>query len=207
MPDKAPTTLYTIGHSSHTLEAFFGLLDAHSIEVVADVRSQPYSRYTPQYNAGALKEAVTAHGLRYSFFGDTLGGRPADEACYDAEGYVRYDKVADSDFFRDGITRLKRGLAKGLRVAMMCSEEDPAVCHRHRLIGRVLAKEGITLLHIRGDGSLQTDADLARTRKEREAGQSSLFEADELTDLQEEGPWRSLLSVSPNRAPNHSSDD
>ena len=47
----------------------------------------------------------------------------------------------------------------------MCSEEDPAVCHRHLLVGRVLAGEGLTLRHIRGDGRLQTDADLAQAQK------------------------------------------
>jgi uncharacterized protein (DUF488 family) len=207
IPDEKPPEIWTIGHSNHPLDAFLALLDAHDIVIIADVRSQPYSRYAPQYNVAALKEGIQEHGLRYTFFGDTLGGRPDGDEFYDDEGYVRYDKVAESVVFRAGIARLKRGIAKGLRVAMMCSEEDPAVCHRHRLIGRVLAREGIVLRHIRGDGRVESDADLARSRKEAQTGQVSLFGAEELTEIQEEGPWRSLLSVSPGRARSTSSDD
>jgi uncharacterized protein (DUF488 family) len=178
-------------------------MDSHRIAVLADVRSQPYSKLSPQFNAAPLKEAVTAHGLHYTFFGETLGGRPDGDTFYDAEGHVRYDRVAESGLFREGIARLKRGIARGARVAAMCSEEDPAVCHRHLLIGRVLAAEGITLRHIRGDGRVQTDADLVA--KKEDDGQASLFDDDTLGELKKEGPWRSILSVSPGRPPNRSS--
>jgi uncharacterized protein (DUF488 family) len=199
------TVLWTIGHSNHAIERFLELLDANEIAVLADVRSQPYSKFSPQFNAASLKEAVTVHGLHYAFFGDTLGGRPEDDAFYDEEGHVRYDRLAESDSFREGVARLKRGIARGSRIALMCSEEDPTVCHRHRLVGRVLAGEGITLRHIRGDGRVQSDAELAQ--KKGGEGQASLFDADALDDLAKEGPWRSLLSVSPRRPPNRSSDD
>jgi uncharacterized protein (DUF488 family) len=195
--------LWTVGHSNHPIERFLELLNAHQIAVLADVRSQPYSKFSPQFNAAPLKETMTAQGLHYAFFGDTLGGRPNGDAFYDEEGHVRYDRLAESDLFREGIRRLKRGIARGTRVAMMCSEEDPAVCHRHLLVGRVLASEGITLCHIRGDGRMQTDADLLA--KKKDDGQGSLFDADTLGEMQKEGPWRSLLSVSPRQPPSDSS--
>jgi uncharacterized protein (DUF488 family) len=197
--------LWTVGHSHHAIERFLELLDAHQIAVLADVRSQPYSKFAPQFSAAPLKEAVTAHGLHYAFFGDTLGGRPDGDAFYDDEGHVRYDRVAESDLFREGVARLKRGIARGARVALMCSEEDPIVCHRHLLVGRVLASEGVTLRHIRGDGRVQTDADLVA--KKRGDAQESLFDDDALGEIQKEAPWRSILSVSPGRLLNRSSDD
>ena len=66
-----------------------------------------------------------------------------------------YSRVAESPLFLKGIEHLEE-VGKASRVAIMCSEEDPTACHRHLLIGRVLAQQGINLLHIRGDGHIQT---------------------------------------------------
>jgi uncharacterized protein (DUF488 family) len=101
--------LFTIGHSNHPLEKFIELLRRHGVEVVVDTRSQPYSRHAPHFNRDALRAALASAGIRYSFLGEELGGRPRGEEYYDAEGYVRYDRVAAADFFQTGIARLKRG--------------------------------------------------------------------------------------------------
>ena len=152
--------LYTIGHSSHTPEHFIDLLQRHGIEVLVDVRSAPYSRYTPQFDRECLRDLVTAAAIKYLYLGDSIGGRPKDESHYDLDGHARYAKVAESPDFLDGIGRMERG-ADGFRVAIMCSEEDPANCHRRLLIGRVLIERGAELRHIRGDGELQTEAQVA----------------------------------------------
>lgn len=195
--------VWTVGHSNHSLETFLGLLEAHGIQILADVRSQPFSRFSPQFNADTLKAALTEKGIRYSFFGDTLGGRPRDEEYYDRDGHVRYDRVAESDFFHEGVTRLERGVSRGYRVALMCSEEDPTVCHRHLLVARVLSGQGYPIWNIRGDGTV---ADYSALQKEKDdaTGQESLFAPDE---IEEERPWRSLQSVLPGRARNAFSDD
>ena len=186
-PDRV---IFTIGHSNQTSDDFVALLGVHAIEVVVDVRSRPYSRYAPQFNSDQLKASLPAAGVKYLFLGKELGGRPDSLDYYDAEGYVLYDRVARAPFFLAGLARLETGMQR-YRVAMMCSEEDPAGCHRHLLIARVLEGRGIAVRHIRGDGRLQTPADLAAAAAppETTAGQLTLFPVEEIT------VWRSLRSV------------
>ena len=72
--------IYSIGHSNHSLEVFLGLLRRHAIGAVADVRSQPYSRYSPQFSRKAIAAALEREGIRYVFLGQELGGRPQGDA-------------------------------------------------------------------------------------------------------------------------------
>ncbi len=192
--------LYSIGHSNHSLETFLGLLELHHIQVLVDVRSKPYSRYSPHFNSQELKTSVKAQGLKYVFMGQELGGRPDERDFYDAEGRVFYNKVAASGLFQDGLARLENGLEK-YRVAMMCSEEDPTRCHRHMLISRVLLEHGIVVQHVRGDGTLQSEVELRQTKAEDEPEQLSLFPNDE-----ELKAWKSILSVLPKKPPPNSSE-
>jgi len=193
------STAYTVGHSNHSLEAFLDLLKRHGIEVVVDVRSSPYCRYATHFNKEPLQEELRAGRFRYLFLGDVIGGRPDGGAFYDAEGRVLYDRLAESDRFKRGIERLRDGI-KTYRVALMCGEEDPAGCHRRLLIGRVLDGEGIGVLHIRGDGRLQSEEELADEEEFRKTkGQKTLF------DMEEPDEWKSIQSVSPRRPPGSSS--
>ena len=173
-------TLYTVGHSNHSEEKFLDLLRQHEIEVLVDVRSQPFSRYNPQFNDSNLKRALESAGIRYLFMGDQLGGRPEGEELLDDEGRALYHRMAESPAFLTGIERLQRGIAEH-RTAIMCSEEDPAVCHRHLLVTRVVCGRGIAVLHIRGDGRLDTEEQIAPTEK-----QGVLF-----ADLEADS-WKSL---------------
>jgi uncharacterized protein (DUF488 family) len=189
--------LYTIGHSNHALEIFLGLLHQHAIEVLVDVRSQPYSRYTPHFTGATLKSAIQKAGLRYLYLGKELGGRPDDDSFYDDRGRVRYDLVALSLSFKEGIERLLSGIAR-YRVALLCAEEDPSGCHRRLLVGRVLTDQhGIEVIHIRGDGSVQSEPDLREDEMRRHAGaQLTLFN----TPADDDTAWTSVLAVRPARA-------
>jgi uncharacterized protein (DUF488 family) len=178
--------LFTVGHSNHTPEKFLDLLRQHNIEVIVDSRSAPYSRYVPQFNKAALQVLVQQAGLKYLFLGKELGGRPEGAEFYDAEGYVLYFRVAESAPFREGVARLEKGIRQ-YRVALLCSEEDPFVCHRRLLVSRVLAQRGVTICHIRGDGTLQTDVAL----QEGIPQQGSLF------DFPEDHAWKSLRPIAP----------
>jgi uncharacterized protein (DUF488 family) len=152
--------VWSIGHSNQDLDGFLALLDKHGIEAVADVRSTPRSGYSPQFDQPALTKALRDAGKYYVFLGDELGGRPDGEEYYDRDGHVRYDLVARSRPFLSGIDRLVEG-ARRHRVAIMCSEEDPSNCHRRLLIARVLPGMGVDVIHLRGDGALQDDSELA----------------------------------------------
>ncbi len=156
-------------------------MSGHGIEVLVDTRSHPYSRHAPHFNARDIKATLSADGIGYLFLGRELGGRPEGEEFYDAEGRVDYALVERSQPFLDGIHRLEKEI-QGHTVAMLCSEEDPALCHRRLLVGRALSERGIVVLHIRGDGTVQTEG-------ETEGYQPVLFPEAEVS------PRKSIRSV------------
>ena len=140
------TVLYTIGHSNHQAGDFLELLVQHSIQLVVDVRSSPYSRYVPQANRETLARSLESAGIAYRWLGDRLGGKP--------EGFVAdYDQLRASSAFQQGIRDLI-GLAEERRTAIMCSEGDHRACHRHKLITPALVEQAIDVIHIQPDGSL-----------------------------------------------------
>ena len=87
--------------------------------------------------------------------GDTLGGHPDDETCYDEKGQVDYEKVKDTKIYQDGIARLQTAFAQQQCVAIMCSEGKPEQCHRSKLIGASLDAQDILVTHIDENGEKQ----------------------------------------------------
>jgi uncharacterized protein (DUF488 family) len=189
------TSVWTIGHSNHDLARLIGLLRSARVEAIADVRSQPFSRFSPQFNRGALRAALLGSDLRYAFLGDELGGRPPEQDLYDADGHVLYGQLAKTARFKAGIDRLLGG-AERLRVAVLCSEEDPTDCHRRLLVARVITEMGVSVVHIRGDGSTVAEKELS--------ARATTFSQGTLL-AEETAPWRSTRSVSPNAPPRTSS--
>jgi len=114
----------------------------------------------PHFNTKDIEAILSDSGIEYLFLGLELGGRPKGEEFYDTEGRVDYAMVERSQPFLDGIYRLEKEI-QARRVALLCSEEDPARCHRRLLIGCVLSKRGVTVRHIRGDGSVQVEGEAA----------------------------------------------
>jgi len=148
------TTIYTVGHSNVEFEKFLCLLNG--INVLVDVRSVPFSKYVPQFNIDSIKARLQDVGIEYVFMkdkrvGNVLGGRPKDDTCYN-NGDVIYERVVGKEWYKKGISTLVE-LASKKNVTVMCSEEDPYKCHRHHLIAQSLLKDGITVIHIRGNGS------------------------------------------------------
>lgn len=140
--------IYTIGHGNRKSEDFLTLLKHYEIQYLIDVRSQPYSKFNPQYNQNELKFFLERNNIKYIFMGDSIGGRPDDKSCYDFEGKVDYEIVKTKDFFKNGIERLKTAYEKDFNVVIMCSESKPCECHRSKLIGKVLNTDKIILKHI-----------------------------------------------------------
>ena len=146
-------TIYTIGHSNHEIAAFIELLRQHKITALGDVRSQPYSRYVPQYSREPLKIALAKADLAYVFFGKELGARSNNPACY-RQGKVQYDRLAQEPNFVEGLQRVAQGM-NHYRIALMCAEKDPLNCHRALLVTRKLFEAGVPVSHIHADGSLE----------------------------------------------------
>ncbi|HAR97662.1 MAG TPA: DUF488 domain-containing protein [Syntrophus sp. (in: bacteria)] len=149
--------LFTIGHSVHTVEKFLELLKAHGITVLCDVRSSPYSRYTAQFNRETLKEELANARIAYLYLGAELGPRSADPACYE-NGKVQYSRLAGTEMFQQGLSRLRKGMAT-YRIALMCAEKDPLTCHRMLLICRNLRGDDVFIRHILEDGTLEDNRD------------------------------------------------
>ena len=183
------TSVYSIGHSSQPVAGLLGRLAEHEINAVVDVRSVPYSRRFPDFDLPTLRERVAATGLRYIHMPE-LGGRPGGRSFYDADGRVLYSRLAASDAFRAGLERLIKGAATR-RVAVLCSEEDPLRCHRWRLIGIMLEKSGVPMLHIRADGRLETHHDVL-LRDEAEHPETYQLE---LLGAEDTDRWRSTRPV------------
>jgi uncharacterized protein (DUF488 family) len=173
--------IYTIGHSNHPIERMLALLQQHHIEALADVRSNPYSRFNPQFNRERLQASLAAAAIRYVFLGEELGARSKDPACYDENGRVSYTKLAGTSLFRRGLERLQTGTQQH-RIAVMCAERDPLECHRTILVTRELEKIGIPVTHILHDGSLETNSSaMTRLAAELKLASTDLFRTpDEL---------------------------
>lgn len=153
--------VFTIGHSTHSIDAFADLLKRHDVTALCDVRSAPYSRFNPQFNKAPLAQALAERGIRYVFLGRELGARSNDPSCY-RDGRVHYDALAATETFKSGIERLRRGVERGYRMALMCAEKDPLDCHRTILVAQALEEEQFDIAHILEDGSLESHADAKR---------------------------------------------
>jgi len=145
--------IYTIGHSNLELSRFLEILRQHRIVRLIDVRSYPYSKRVVWANASPLAAALRSAGIAYASAGDALGGRPSDPRLRSPTGRPDYDRIAASDDYQRGIERLL-AVAGRERAAILCSEGDPMMCHRERLIGRTLRQRGCAVRHILRDGSI-----------------------------------------------------
>lgn len=149
--------MFTVGHSTHTVDRFVSLLKRHGISVVADVRSSPFSRFNPQFNRESLAKSLKENRIKYVFMGDTLGARTDDASCY-VDGKVKYSLLAKTARFKEGIERLMKGV-EDHRIALMCAEREPLECHRTLLVSQALTAKGLSIQHIHSDGGLERHED------------------------------------------------
>ncbi len=176
--------LFTIGHSRHPIDKFIQLLVGYHIEVLVDVRSTPFSRFNPQFNRNALQQSLEKQHIVYNYAGYELGGRPKDPACYkqhaipskpgDTLNEVDYPELMKRPWFLNGVHQLLE-TANLHTTCIMCSEEDPAKCHRHHLIASHLmtARPEVKIVHIRGDGSLLDAKSILKSPDKSDAEQLS----------------------------------
>ncbi len=145
------TEILTVGHSNHSIETFLRILRKHAVQLLVDVRSDPYSRYAPQFDRTALQRTLETAGIDYRYSGSSLGGRPRDAALLAADGKPDYDRLAASEQFQAELSAIVE-LAGHRRLCLMCGEADPMCCHRESVVGRALRGWNVRVTHISPDG-------------------------------------------------------
>jgi uncharacterized protein (DUF488 family) len=141
--------IYTIGHSTRSLGEFLGLLHAHGVLRLADVRSVPRSRRHPHFSADALAASLSSAGIAYSHF-PALGGlrkprRDSRNTAWRIQGFRGYADYMETPAFEGALDRLIEFAVE--RVAVMCAEAVWWRCHR-QLIADALLARGVAVAHI-----------------------------------------------------------
>ena len=162
--------LYTIGYSQFTLNSFISILRKYSIDVIVDVRSSPYSKYKPDFNKKSLNSFLKNNGIKYVFLGKECGARYNDSTVY-KNGKADYNLISQHKNFLEGIHRITKGL-QNYKIALMCAEKDPIICHRMILICRNLKKFEVEIIHI-------LEEDYIEPHKESEKRLLKLFNLDQ----------------------------
>lgn len=133
------------------------LLIPYKIDCIIDVRSMPYSKYTPQFNSEQLKAQLNKHGILYAHFGNEFGARRTDclkdtefnkKGIAEVKPQVNFELGVSTKNFLHGVDRLNKALSQGRCVSLMCSESDPLVCHRFSFLSRYFYENGWDMRHI-----------------------------------------------------------
>lgn len=140
-------TIYSIGYGNRTIETFISLLNRYMIQRVIDVRTNPFSRFNPNFRRQKLEDNLVKANIQYEFMGDRLGGKPSEAIMYH-EGKLQYENIIHSQQFINGINGLIMLCKEQNKIAIMCSELDPNKCHRKTIIGRYLETMKLDVIHI-----------------------------------------------------------
>lgn len=155
-----PTHLFTVGHSTRTIEDFCNLLKENSVQVLVDVRSWPSSKRYPQFNRENLQKSLEDRGIKYVWLGKELGGyrkkglgEKSPNKAWTSEGFRNYADHTLTQEFGEGIGRLL-SIAEKHTVAIMCAEKFYWNCHR-RIISDYLKALGHRVTHIIDKGEIK----------------------------------------------------
>jgi len=162
--------IYTIGYAEYAIKSFIASLKKFNITAIADVRSQPYSRFKPEFNRENLKKTLMNNRIEYVFLGENIGARIKAPECY-KNGQANYELISEHPLFQEGINRLLKGMIK-YSIALMCAEKDPINCHRMILICKQLKKYKVQICHI-------IDSDTFENHEETEFRLMKLFHLEQ----------------------------
>lgn len=152
------TTIWTIGHSTRSLDEFVATLEAYEIELLVDVRRFPGSRRLPQFGAQELEAGLEKNRLAYKWL-PSLGGRrqplpDSPNTGWTNAGFRGYADHISTEEFAEGLEDLLM-LSGGMRTAIMCAELLWWRCHR-RIVSDVLVTLGFDVVHIRDTSFSET---------------------------------------------------
>ena len=149
--------IWTVGHSTRTIEEFIDILRRNQIEILVDVRHFPGSRKFPHFNKVALHDVLAAAGIRYEHLVGLGGRRPvrpdSHNVAWRNDSFRGYADYMETQPFRDGVDRLLE-IARAGRTAIMCSEAVWWRCHRS-MIADYLKATGAHVFHILGPNKAQ----------------------------------------------------
>ena len=160
-------TLFTIGHSTRTLDELIAALRAHQIQTLVDIRAFPMSRRLPQFNREALEKSLPVAGIRYVWM-KALGGYrkktlpESPNIALRNDSFRNYADYMLSAEFEAAAAELV-ALAKSSHTAYMCAERMYFQCHR-MLVSDWLAAHGHEVLHIDGTGPVKRHELMAEAR-------------------------------------------
>jgi len=152
------SALYTIGHSTRTLEELIEALQAHKIATLVDIRAFPMSRRLPHFNREVLEQKLPEAGIAYVWMKE-LGGRrrkirdDSPNVALRNDSFRNYADYMLTDEFRQGMDQLIH-LSASSRTAYMCAERVYFHCHR-MLVSDWLSAHGHEILHIDGVGPVR----------------------------------------------------
>ncbi len=155
--------MFSIGYATKSINDYITQLKQHGIDVVADIRSVPYSKAFHDYHQEAFKASLNRASIRYVYLGLELGPRSKDPSHYDHDKQVQFHRLIKSDLYQSGVERLFNGIKKGFTIALSCAEKDAATCHRSLLVGwDLLHNRHYELHHIDHDGNLESQSALEK---------------------------------------------
>lgn len=155
--------IFTVGHSTYNIEDFINILKINNINCIVDVRSMPYSKFTTQYNKNQLSNVLKQNKISYIHMGLEFGARRDKRELYSLDGYLDFEKTRKDKDFIKGMERVKNGIKKGYRIALMCTEKDPIDCHRCILVGKGFKDSGFEVKNILSDGTFILQEQIERT--------------------------------------------
>ena len=144
-----PETIYTVGHSNLDFMRFISLIQENRINHIIDIRSIPYSRRASWSNKSRLPDLLRPFRIRYTYLGHKLGGKKKT-----IDQYSKQQGVTPQEIYKEGIQQLL-GLSMRDNLTLLCSESDPANCHRQHIVAQTLIDVGVKVIHILGNGSLK----------------------------------------------------
>ena len=143
-------TIYTIGHSTRSIEEFIALLKHYGVTRLVDIRSVPGSRHNPQYGQAALQESLEERKIGYTYLKELGGWRRGpsgpENAGWRNVSFRSYADYMQTSTFHEGLDELLL-LAKGESIAIMCAEAVPWRCHRS-LVGDALLVRDVAVRDI-----------------------------------------------------------
>ncbi len=173
-------TIYTIGYAGFSSSMFIQELKKYRISVLIDVRSSPFSSFHSEYNKDILEAVLKENKIYYRNYAKEFGARQDNIKLYTPDGYLDFEKVARSDNFQSGLSKLRNSMKQGYVPALMCAEINPFDCHRAILVSRAFYECGCNVIHILPEGKTCSQSDLNKALLDKyfpDRDQISFFES------------------------------